>query len=54
MLCSAGKMRWGAAPMQAMALFCIMNMALMGYGSPVSIAVSSMSGLMAAMALSAG
>ena len=28
--CSAGRMRWGWAPMQAMALFCIMNMALMG------------------------
>ena len=40
--------------MHAMALFCIMNMALMGYGSPVSIASSSMSGLIAAIAASAG
>ena len=31
-----------------------MNMALMGYGSPVSMASSSMSGLMAAMDASAG
>ena len=47
-------MRCGCAPMQAMALFCIMNIALIGYGLPVSMASSSISGLIAAIALSAG